>query len=120
MAEIRQSRERAATRARQALAEAESKRAKDTKPSLALEKYAGAYADSANGTMTVAMKNGKLVLKYRPEFTGDLEHWNYDTLRARWRSMALFSHSFVSFALDRDGRVAAIEVDQFGKFGVAR
>ena len=116
IADLRQARTRAAARAQQALAEAEAKRVKGTRPSLALEQYAGAYADSANGALSVALESGKLVLRYGPQLTGDLEHWHYDTFRAGWRSIALFPPSMVTFTLDRTGRVAAVEVERVGRF----
>jgi CubicO group peptidase (beta-lactamase class C family) len=119
IAELHQARSRAATRASEAEAQAEAKRVKGTRPTLVLEQYAGSYADSANGSLTVAVENGKLVVRYGPEFTGDLEHWHYDTFRARWRSPLPFAQSWVSFTLDRNGRAGWIDVDQFGKFGRA-
>ncbi|MEZ4586330.1 MAG: serine hydrolase [Gemmatimonadales bacterium] len=117
VAEIQAARERGRTRAEQAAAKAEAARVKGTSPSLALDRYAGEYADSANGTMKVALEGGKLVLRYGPEFTGDLEHWHFDTFRARWRSSALVDESTVVFRLDQNGRIASIDVDRFGEFG---
>lgn len=117
IAEIKQARARAAARAAEQLADAEAKRVKGTRPSLALERYAGTYADSANGEMRVTLEDGKLVLRYGTQFTGDLEHWHFDTFRARWRRSALFSQNLVSFGLGRDGGVSTLSVDQFGEFG---
>jgi len=117
VAEIQTAQARARTRGEEAAKKAEESRVKNTTPSLALDRYAGAYADSANGTMNVTVEDGKLVVRYGPEFTGDLEHWNYDTFRAHWRGSALITESMVQFKLDANGRVASMDVDRFGEFG---
>ena len=117
IAALAKSREEGATRAAAALARLEAARVQGTSPSLALDRYAGAYADSANGTMTVAVENGTLVLRYGSQFTGDLTHWNYDTFRVHWRSLALLGGTFATFALDRKGEVGSLTVEQFGEFG---
>lgn len=116
IAELKQARTRAATRAREQAAEAESKRVKGTTPTLALEKYAASYADSANGTVAVTLENGKLVARYGTQFTAELEHWHFDTFRAKWRNQALIPASLLTFGLDGSGRVTSLEVEQFGKF----
>ena len=59
----------------------EAARIKDTKPSLALENYAGDYQNEMYGDTKVVAENGKLILKRGAYFTGDLEHWHYDTFR---------------------------------------
>ncbi|MHB1328207.1 MAG: DUF3471 domain-containing protein, partial [Gemmatimonadales bacterium] len=117
VAEIKQQQARGAARAAQQAAEAEAKRVKNTTPSLALDKYVGTYADSANGDVKVAMEDGKLVVRYGTQFTGDLVHWHYDTFRAHWRNSALFSQSGVTFSLGRDGAPTSVSIDMFGEFG---
>lgn len=117
VAEIKEQRARAATRVAQQQAETEAKRVKNTMPTLTLDRYAGTYADSANGELKVTLENGKLVVRYGTQFTGDLEHWNYDTFRAAWRNLALFSHSMVNFTIGRDGTPSTVSLDNFGEFG---
>jgi len=119
VAEIQAARTRATARAEQAVAKIEAARVKGTSPSLPLGRYSGDYADSANGTMAVRLEGGKLVLRYGPEFIGDLEHWHYDTFRVLWRSSALVGPGFVSFTLDGTGRVSMLEVERFGEFGAS-
>jgi CubicO group peptidase (beta-lactamase class C family) len=97
----------------------EAARAKDSKPSLPLDRYVGTYADSMYGVATVKLENGKLVLRYAPTFEGDLEHWNYDTFRASWRDKRL-GKSFVTFALDARARVTEMKVEGLADFGVVR
>jgi CubicO group peptidase (beta-lactamase class C family) len=83
--------------------------ARDTasKPSLSLEKYAGAYTDDWYGDIFIAVENGKLVMRFghTPDLTGDLEHWQYDTFIVRWRSRELRADAYVTFALNPDGTI---------------
>ncbi|MBX7218836.1 MAG: serine hydrolase [Blastocatellia bacterium] len=92
----------------------ETGRAKDTKPSLALEKYAGTYSGQMYGDATVTVENGKLAVKLLPSvhFTGDLEHWHYDTFRLTWRDTNYpFRKGFVTFILNAQGAVEEMKVD---------
>lgn len=88
---------------KQAQKKIEDSRVKGTSPSLALEKYAGAYKDEMYGDAKVTIENGKLVLT-TPAFVGDLEHWNYDTFRAVWRTRTL-AKALVTFTLNARGAV---------------
>ncbi len=88
---------------------ADAKRVKGTKPSLALARYAGTYADSLYGSVALRLEGGRLVLAPSAFLTADLEHWNYDTFRARYRTWWLKS-SMVTFRLDPTGNVSAIDL----------
>jgi len=55
-----------------------------TKPTLALESYAGKYSDPFYGSMEVTMVDGKLSLRINKELSGSLEHWQFDTFEAAW------------------------------------
>jgi hypothetical protein len=76
---------------RSAAAEAERKlaaaRPTDSRPSLPLERYAGTYADAWYGNISIAWEQSKLVMRFShtPGLTGDMEHWQYDTFKVRWR-----------------------------------
>lgn len=61
----------------------EARRVAGTRPTLPLERYAGSYADSLYGTVTVTHERGQLVMR-RGARSGVLEHWHYDSFRARW------------------------------------
>lgn len=78
----------------------------NSKPSLPLEKYAGQYTDAWYGPATIRMENGGLVLSmdHTPKMTGELEHWQHDTFRTRWRDRTL-ADAFVYFALMPDGSI---------------
>ncbi|MGH9847140.1 MAG: DUF3471 domain-containing protein [Blastocatellia bacterium] len=90
-------------------------RAKDTKPSLALEQYAGAYKDEMYGEAKVTFEQGKLTLHYSPAFTGEMEHWHYDTLRARWPN-PIQGEAFVTFTLNAQGKVEEMKVQNLADF----
>jgi hypothetical protein len=85
---------------------AEGARAADSKPSLPLEKYAGAYADAWYGPITIRMENGGLVITFdhTPSMIGDLQHWQYDTFKAHWRARTI-EDAFITFSLKPDGSI---------------
>jgi len=85
----------------------ESERVAGTNPSVALEKYAGTYRNDLYGDVKIAFSNGKLNLRYGPAFTGDLEHWHYDTFRARFFA-AGDAKIFVTFALNAQGKLETL------------
>jgi len=84
----------------------------DSKPSLPLAKYAGRYNDAWYGDATIALEEGKLVLRFSrtPGLVGDLEHWQYDTFVARWRDRSLNADAFVTFALKPDGGIEQMKM----------
>lgn len=94
-------------RAREVESKQKTTRAADSKPSLALEKYAGQYSDPWYGTITISSQNGRLQMNFdhSPALVGDLEHWQYDTFVARWRDRSLAADAFVTFALKPDGTI---------------
>ena len=96
---------------RKAAAEAERKavasRPVDSKPSLPLENYAGTYADAWYGDISIAWEQSKLVMRFShtPALQGDMEHWQYDTFKVRWRDRSLAADAFVTFTLNAAGRI---------------
>src|ERR1700722_1665692 len=84
-------------------------RASNSKSSLALEKYAGKYEDAWYGPASIGLEKGKLIfsLDHTAAAGGDLEHWQYDTFKARWRDRTV-EDAFVSFSLNAKG-----EIDHF-------
>ena len=77
-----------------------------SQPSLPLARYAGSYRDELYGDAAVALESGRLVLRFgrSPAFVGDLEHWQYDTFIARWRTRHL-EDAYVTFALTPGGAI---------------
>jgi CubicO group peptidase (beta-lactamase class C family) len=90
-------------------------RVKDTRPSLALERYAGTYSGALYGDARIAVENGKLVLRLvpAPNFVGDLEHWHYDTFRLTWRESVRypFPKGAVTFTLNAQGEIEKMIID---------
>ncbi|HEX6750673.1 MAG TPA: serine hydrolase [Longimicrobium sp.] len=97
--------------ARAAFAERLKLRARGTRPSLPLARYAGVYADSAHGELRVRLENGKLVAAVGPRLVADLEHWNWDTFRARFREPGDNGENFITFALAADGSVSTATIE---------
>ena len=98
-----------------AAAKVEAARVKDTKPSLALENYAGDYQNEMYGDAKIVMENGKLQLQRGANFTGDLEHWHYDTFRVIWRDQQM-GKGFVNFRLNSQGKVEAMNMEGLAEF----
>lgn len=92
-----------------------AQRAVGTKPSLSLDKYVGVYSDSMYGDANVRLANGVLKMSYGTAFDGELEHWHYDTFRAKWDNHAL-GRVLVTFALGADGKVTSLEFEGIGAF----
>ncbi len=85
---------------------AQAARQQQVGPSLPLERLAGRYHDEWYGDVTLALEGGHLVLRWShsPPYTADLEHWQYDTFRARMRERTI-ADAFVTFSLRPDGTV---------------
>ena len=94
---------------------AESERVQGTSPSVALDKYAGTFQSDMYGEAKVALENDKLVLRFGPNFTGDLQHWHYDTFRVVWRDQ-MQGKGFVNFRLNSAAKVDVINVENLSEF----
>ena len=94
---------------------AESERVQGTSPSLALDKYAGTFQSDMYGEAKVALENDKLVLHFGPNFTGDLQHWHYDTFRVVWRDQ-MQGKGFVNFRLNTAAKVDVINIENLSEF----
>jgi CubicO group peptidase (beta-lactamase class C family) len=102
-------------RAKVAQKKAEDERVKGTTPSLALEKYAGTYLSEMYGDAKIEFANNKLVLRFGPNYTGDLEHWNYDSFRVTWRD-PMEGKGFVNFRLNTSGKVESVTIENISDF----
>ena len=96
-------------KAKQADAEREAKRVKDTEPSHPLESYAGSYSHPTWGPVEVKFENGSLALRFgpSPRNTGTLEHWHYDTFRVRLGD-GRYGWTYIGFNTGLDGDVSAL------------
>ena len=87
-----------------------AERVRDTRPTLALEAYAGTYADSARGAVAVRVADGRLALSRSPFLTGTLEHWHFDTFAVHW-DRGWLQPALVTFRIGPDGTVSDAEMD---------
>jgi CubicO group peptidase (beta-lactamase class C family) len=78
-------------------------------PSLALEKYAGAYEDPWYGTATIKVDGPALHLQldHTPALRSRLEHVRFDTFRTRFADRNI-EDAYVTFALNPDGTIARV------------
>ena len=99
-----------------AVKKADAARVANTKPTLDLPKYAGTYSSPMYGDVTVAIEDGKPVMRFgpAPNFVADLVHWHYDTFEIKWRpSVAYnFPRGFVTFTIDKNGAADELKIDQ--------
>ena len=86
----------------------DARRVTGTSPSLPLARYAGTYADPLYGDVVVTLDGQRLRARYGAAFDGLLEHWNYDTFRARWDA-AWRGTAMLTFRLDTAGQPASLE-----------
>jgi hypothetical protein len=58
------------------------------------------------GDATIETQSGGLILRFHrlPSYVADLEHWQYDTFKARWRDRYI-PEAFVTFSLHPDGSI---------------
>jgi CubicO group peptidase (beta-lactamase class C family) len=97
-------------------------RAKDTHPSLGLEKYAGAYDSTIIGGATISLESDALSsegvskrgglhiqLQAHKSISGTLEHWHYDTFLCHWDDPVL-GESLIPFISDGQGEIAEFHV----------
>lgn len=93
----------------------DSARVRNTQPSLALDRYAGRYENRLYGDVVITYANGRLSATFGPAFQGSLEHWHYDTFRARWQDPQLGTTT-LTFALNARGEPATLDVEGMGEF----
>ena len=86
----------------------EARRVAGTKPSLALSAYAGTYSDPLHGDVVITLEGDRLHARYGSAFVGPLEHWHYDSFRARWEA-AWRGTATLTFVLDADGKPTGLE-----------
>jgi hypothetical protein len=89
-------------------------RIENTKPSHALEKYAGRYGGVMYGDADVVVEKGKLVLRFlpNPELTADLVHWQHDVFEVKWQKKhAWFGDGKLQFLLNQQSAVTEFKMD---------
>ncbi|MEO7648726.1 MAG: serine hydrolase [Gemmatimonadaceae bacterium] len=86
-----------------------------TRPSLALQNYAGTYSDSLYGQVGIRVEGNKLIADAGPSWMGDVVHWNYDTFRITWRD-PMMGWSFANFVIGPSGKVETMRLSDWGEF----
>jgi CubicO group peptidase (beta-lactamase class C family) len=90
-----------------------SNRPKNAKPVMPLTEYAGKYGGDLYGDVTVTLEDGKLVLRFlpAPAFVADLEHWQNDKFRVKWRRLNPYiPDGWATFVID-NGKPVELKVD---------
>ncbi|MGE0555280.1 MAG: serine hydrolase [Gemmatimonadales bacterium] len=90
-----------------AIRRAEERRVTGTSPSRSLDAYVGSYADSLAGTVRIERRGESLRLIASSKREATLEHWHFDTFRARWERRG-GGRSTVTFHLDANGEVRSL------------
>ena len=90
-------------------AKKEALRVAGTAPALPLARFAGEYSEPLHGAVKVSYDGHALRLEYGSAYAGVLEHWHYNTFRAKWTA-AWRTPQMVTFALDEDGKPATLEL----------
>ncbi|GMV09357.1 MAG: hypothetical protein AMXMBFR55_10910 [Gemmatimonadota bacterium] len=87
--------------------QAQAARDSASRPSLALAKYAGPYADAWYGDIDIAHEGGRLVIRFShtPQLVGDMIPWQHDTFLVRWRDRELRADAYITFMLTPDGGI---------------
>jgi CubicO group peptidase (beta-lactamase class C family) len=80
-----------------------------TKPAHPLEAYAADYEHAGYGTVSVALKDGRLQLTYNG-FTTPLDHWHYEVFRAPDDRKNRLEQTRVQFETDLAGEVSTLNV----------
>ncbi|MBU0763759.1 MAG: serine hydrolase, partial [Bacteroidetes bacterium] len=93
--------------------QAEENRARDTKPSLPLEKYAGIYHSDLYGDAELSLVDGKLVLKFlpAPEFISGLDHLQYDIFRVEFKNFPSLPPGTVEFMITASTNIGQMRID---------
>ena len=103
----------AMARGREAQAKAAGERVLNTKPSLPLASYAGTYSDSLYGDVVITEANGTLHLVFGPTWKADLEHYHFDSFRAKFDTPVLPTVP-VTFRIGGNGKVESVVLDMAG------
>jgi hypothetical protein len=89
-----------------------AKLAKAPKPLLDLSEYTGIYEEQMLGQLRVLQENGRLVLQYSSEMSGDLAHLGNNNFIATWRN-SVYGSAQVVFNVNADGKVEELKLMGF-------
>jgi CubicO group peptidase (beta-lactamase class C family) len=88
---------------------------------LPLAQYAGTYADSLRGTVTVTLEGERLMFAYHPGLTAVMEPWQHNTFRLTWQQPNVYANAgsgpfLVTFEVDATGKAASVTGNLLGTF----
>lgn len=89
-------------------------RQKGTKPTKALQDYAGTYHSAIYGNITITLDNKQLRMSFErsPKLSASLNHWHYDVWEIRWdNTQAWFDFGTVKFNLNNKQEILGIDIE---------
>lgn len=91
----------------------DSSRQENTQPTLPLENYTGTYSSELYGDVTITIDHEALAIKMlpSPKFHSEMKHWHYDTFEIEFEEFPSLPRGWVSFILDRKGKVQEMRID---------
>jgi CubicO group peptidase (beta-lactamase class C family) len=92
-----------------------AERAPNTKPSLALEKYAGTYVSELYPDLVVKLDDGTLTMHLGTLPTTKLEHWQYNSFLGQPTAPG-DDGTLINFSIDARGKVTRADVQGVGTF----
>ncbi|MDR0969479.1 MAG: serine hydrolase [Lentimicrobiaceae bacterium] len=92
--------------------EIEKSRVNNTKPSLKNDAYTGYYGCPLYDSIQVVETRDGLLIDFlnSPIFKGKMKHWHYDTFQVEFDTQPSLPKGFVTFKINRDGKVEGLEV----------
>ncbi|NNM32601.1 MAG: serine hydrolase [Gemmatimonadetes bacterium] len=107
-----------------ALAARDASRVPDTDPSVALDAFVGTYESDVAGPLTVSLADSGLRLAFPGSgaFSGDLEHWHFDTFMLHYDGGdgQAWANSFATFQIGATGNVTGLDLARLGEYSRTR
>ncbi len=91
-----------------------SKRALNTQPSFALDKYVGTFKSLIYGNIIIskAQNSLKLTFEHSPNLSASLSHWHFDTFKIEWDTPhAWLDFGTVKFNFDNNLEILSLDFD---------
>ena len=87
-----------------------AKRVLNTHPSLPLTGYTGRFSNKTMAAINVVLKDSTLTVEMPGNIQLTLQHWHFDTFRGSY-SRWWFGNAWVQFLPDKEGKIAALRID---------
>ena len=98
---------------KQKMEKEEAERVKDSSPTLPLKDYTGTYRCRLYGEAKVTYKNKKLIISFvpAPDFTSEMDHWQYNTFRIKFEKYVYLPEGKVTFTINAKGKPDKMFID---------